>query len=133
MAEAKKRKSRAARRWYTVAYFTREGVPHPAHLSSNFTRVFGQLPVHLETLVRVMSTESIRRGAYVAAVWAGELSEHDAVHGPQKPLLYVYEGGRVERIGRRSRPEMLKRTRSSLLRAYLTELTEFANGEHFRG
>jgi hypothetical protein len=29
--------------------------------------------------------------------------------------------------------EMLSRTKSSLLRAYLTELTEFANGEHFRG
>jgi hypothetical protein len=96
MAEAKKRKSRAAKRWYTVAYFTREGAPHPAH--QNFVRVYGQLPVHLDTVVRVMSQDFLRRSAYAAALWAGELSEWEALHGPKKPLLYVYEGGRVEKL-----------------------------------
>jgi hypothetical protein len=91
------KKSRAKKYWYTVAYFTREGQPHPAHTASNFAQWYGQLAVHRDTLQRVMSSDVLRRGAYAAALWAGQLSPHVAVHGPAKPLMYVYEDGRVER------------------------------------
>lgn len=91
------KKSREPRRWYTIAYFTAEGVPHPAHRHDNFTRVYGQLAVHLDTMSRVMRSDVLRRGAHAGAIWPGQLSEWEAIHGDVPPVLYVYEGGRVER------------------------------------
>lgn len=86
------------RSWYTLAYFTAEGQPHPAHRSTNFMQVYGDLAVHVDHLKRVMSSDLLRRGAYAAALWPGQLSERDALYSDVRPLLYVHEGGRVERL-----------------------------------
>jgi hypothetical protein len=91
-------KSKRKKQWFTVAYFTAEGQPHPAHQHSNFTRVYRSLDVLLEDLGYSMNHELGHRGAYAAAVWPGELSEWEALHSDVKPLYYVHQGGRVERI-----------------------------------
>lgn len=78
-----------------MAYFTREGAPHPAH--HNFVRVYGQLATYREDMIRVMSSPKLARGAYAVALWPGELSEWEAVHGDAKPVLYMIEGGSVVR------------------------------------
>lgn len=93
---ATKRKSKLKRRWYTVAFLTREGAPHPAHL--NFSHVYKDEKVLLEDFVYAMTHELGHRGAYVAVAWPGEISEHEALHGTTKPLLYVYQGGGVQRL-----------------------------------
>jgi hypothetical protein len=86
------------RYWFTLAYFTAEGQPHPAHRHTNFAQVYGSLAVHTDHLKRVMTSELLRRGAYAAALWPGRLSERDALHSDVRPLLYVREGGWVEKL-----------------------------------
>lgn len=94
MRKAKKLK----KAWYTYAYFTAEGTPHPAHRLQNFTRVYSTVEAALDPLIAVMSDERFHRGAYAVALWPGELGEHEAVHGKTKPLYYVYQGPRVEKV-----------------------------------
>lgn len=89
-------KKKLKRRWYTVAYFTREGVPHPSPPEYNFVRKYQDEKRLLEDLSSIMSRWS--RGAYAAAAWVGELDEWECLHGDQRPKFYVYEGGRVERL-----------------------------------
>jgi len=97
----KSSRSSAKRRWYTTAYLTREGNPHPAHQRyGNFSRLYKTVKVLLEDLPYAMNTEIAHRGAYVFVVWQGELSEWEALHGKTKPLYYVFEGGRVEKLKR---------------------------------
>jgi hypothetical protein len=93
-----KSKKKGKKYWYTYAFFTREGVPHPAHHNQNFTHWYGQSSMLLEDLSHTMKTEIGRRGAYAAIVWAGQLDAHAAIHSDAKPLFNVYEGGQVERI-----------------------------------
>jgi 3-deoxy-D-arabino-heptulosonate 7-phosphate (DAHP) synthase class II len=91
-------KKLAKKMWYTVAYLTREGAPHSAHRSSNFTRVYKSREVLLADLVYAMTRELGRRGAYVAAAWPGNLTEAEALRGPTRPLYYVYEDGGVKEL-----------------------------------
>jgi len=37
-------------------------------------------------------------GAYAAAVWPGQITEEEALHGRTKPLFYVHEDGSIELI-----------------------------------
>lgn len=89
---------KAKKYWYTVAYFTREGAPHPAMTHANFAQHYTQLKILREDLQRVMSDPRLNRGAYAAVLWPGQLSEWTAIHGDTRPLLNVYEGGRTERL-----------------------------------
>ena len=91
-------RSKEKKRWFTVAYLTAEGVPHPAHRAGNFTRVYRTPGVLRADLVYSMTHELGHRGAAAAAVWAGELSEWEALRGPARPLYYVHQGGQVERL-----------------------------------
>ena len=93
-----KRKPKLKRRWYTVAYLTREGASHPAHGVGNFTRVYKDEKVLLEDAAYAMSREIGHRGAYVYAVWPGEISQQEALHGATKPVFYVFQGGSIERL-----------------------------------
>jgi hypothetical protein len=86
------------KRWFTIAYVTREGQPHPAHRASNFTRVYRRLDDLLYDLEYAMKSELGHRGAYAAVVWPGQISEWEALHGSTRPLYHVYEGGHRERI-----------------------------------
>jgi len=94
MARAR-RKSRAKRRWYTYAYLTREGIPHPGH--HNFVQHYGTTDVMLEDLGRGMKL-GFGKGAYVIAIWPGQLGEWEAMHGAAKPLYYVYEDGVAQKL-----------------------------------
>jgi predicted GH43/DUF377 family glycosyl hydrolase len=89
---------KSKRDWYTYAFFTREGAPHPAHRTRNFTRWHGQLSTLLSDLAHTMKTEIGHRGAYAAAVWPGQLDEWTAMKSDIKPLYYVHEGGRLEKL-----------------------------------
>lgn len=93
-----KRKPKLKRRWYTVAFLTREGASHPAHGASNFTHIYKDEKVLLEDAAYAMSREIWHQGAYVYAVWPGEISQQEALHGATKPVFYVFEGGSVERL-----------------------------------
>ena len=86
------------RDWYTYAYFTEEGTPHPAHKLKNFTRWRGQLSDLLSDLAHAMQNDVERRGAYAAAVWPGQLDEWSAMKSDIKPVYYVHRGGRLEKL-----------------------------------
>ena len=87
---------KAKKKWYTIAWVTREGQPHPAHRNENFSQVFKTEDMLIEDLSYGMIHFS--RGAYVAAVWPGQIGEWIALHSNLKPLLYVYENGSVQRL-----------------------------------
>ena len=91
-----KKKGSEKKRWYTIAYLQREGIPAPGH--TNFVRVYKSEKILLEDLVYSMSHELGHRGAYVASVWPGEIGEWEALHGNTKPVYYVYQGGSVEKL-----------------------------------
>ena len=86
------------RYWYTYAFFTAEGQPHPAHRLHNFTRWHGQLSKLLSDLASTMNTEVGHKGAYAVAVWPGQLDEWTAIHSDLKPLYYVHQNNHVERV-----------------------------------
>jgi hypothetical protein len=92
-----RKKSAEKKQWFTVAYLTREGIPHPAH-HGNFSRRYQSTRILLEDLVYSMTHEISRRGAYVASIWPGEISEWEALHGATKPLYYVFESGIIEKL-----------------------------------
>lgn len=85
MAEAKSRK-----RWWTLAWLTREGQPHPAHRPENFSQVYKDERVLLADLSYGMTHSN--RGAYVAAAWEGRLTEGQAMES-RRPKFYVWENG----------------------------------------
>lgn len=93
-----KKRSKEKKKWYTVAYLTREGAPHAAHSASNFSQVYKTETVLLEDFVYSMAHELGHRGAYVAAVWPGEINQQEALHGATKPVFYVFQGGSIERL-----------------------------------
>lgn len=83
------------RKWYTVAYFTREGQPHPAYQLKNFTRHHIQLSLLVSDL-RASFAPNLLRGAYAAVVWEGQLDQWAALHDPTKiPVKYVLEDGSI--------------------------------------
>jgi len=98
------KKSKSKKYWYTYAFFTREGAPHPAHHLRNFTRWHGQLSMLVSDLSSTMKTELGHKGAYAAIVWPGQLDEWTALKSDKMPLFNVYEGGRVEKIPFGSEP-----------------------------
>lgn len=86
------------KRWYTVAYLTMEGTPHPAWGHYNFTRVYRTRETLLDDLVGGMTRGPGSRGAYVAVAWPGQVTEHEALRGPTSPLFYAYEDGSVQEL-----------------------------------
>lgn len=91
MAQKAKKKS-----WYTIAWLTREGQPHPAHRNENFSRVFKTEDMLIEDLNHGMIHFS--RGAYAAVVWPGQVQEWIALHTNLKPVLQVFKDGFVQKI-----------------------------------
>ena len=90
-----KKVNKGKRYWYTYAFFTREGQPSPAHRLRNFTHSHDQLSKLLSDLKGFMKHEQethsdLNPGAYVAAVWAGQLDEWTALKSEILPLYYVY-------------------------------------------
>jgi hypothetical protein len=90
------RKSKLAKKWYTIAYLNREGIPTGRH--GQFEQWYRSKAILLDDLSHIMSTEAGHQGAYVAAAWPGQISPHEALHGKTKPLYYVYQGGSVETL-----------------------------------
>ena len=86
------------RDWYTYAFFTAEGAPHPAHRLKNFTRWRGQLSDLLSNLAYTMKNDILSKGAYAVAVWPGQLDEWTAMKSDIKPLYYVHQAGRLEKV-----------------------------------
>lgn len=97
-SKKQQKKGQGSHTWYTYAFFTAEGQPHPAHHLRNFTRWHGQLSKLLSELGNYMRDEVARRGAYAAAVWPGQLDEWTAMKSDIKPLYYIHEGGRLEKV-----------------------------------
>jgi len=97
-SQKKSKRATGSRYWFTYAFFTREGQPHPAHRNHNFTHWHGQLSTLLSDLSHIMKTEVGHLGAYVATVWPGQLDEWTALKSNILPLYHVHEGGRLERI-----------------------------------
>lgn len=93
-----KQKIKDKKYWFTYAFFTREGELHAAHRLQNFTRWHGQISMLLSDLKNLMSTEAGHKGAYVAAVWPGQIDEWEGLHGSVVPLYYVYQNKRVDRL-----------------------------------
>lgn len=88
---ANKTKKIGRKSWYTIAWFTREGDPHPAFEHSNFTRVYKTEKVLLEDLSYGMVHHN-PHGAYAAMVWEGERSRWDCLN-KVRPHFHVYENG----------------------------------------
>jgi hypothetical protein len=90
-----KKINKGKRYWYTCAFFTREGQPSPTHRLRNFTHSHDQLSKLLSDLKRFMKREQethsdLNPGAYVAAIWPGQLDEWTALKSEALPLYYVY-------------------------------------------
>lgn len=83
-------KTKPRKKWWTLAWLTREGQPHPAHRTENFTRVYKDEQVLLADLSYGMT--HFNRGAYVAAAWEGQVGEAEAM-GSRSPRFYVWENG----------------------------------------
>ena len=91
MAKKTKKKS-----WYTVAWLTREGVPHANHHFANFSQVYKSRDVLVEDLVYGMTHFS--RSAYVVMAWPGQVTAQAALRSSLKPILQVFEDGHVQEI-----------------------------------
>ena len=90
-----KKRSKGKRYWFTYAFFTREGQPAEEYRTKNFTHSHDQLSRLLSDLKSFMKREQERHsdlspGAYVAAVWAGQLDAWAALKSEAMPLYYVY-------------------------------------------
>lgn len=83
----------AKKKWYTIAWFTREGQPHPGLRDRNFTKVYKTEKILLEDLSHGMSHFN-PWGAYAVLIWEGQVSEWDAMNN-QRPHFQVYENGDV--------------------------------------
>ena len=83
----------ARKRWYTIAWFTREGQPHPAFRYENFKKVYQSERDVLQDLSHGMAHFN-PHGAYAAMVWEGSVSERDALNN-RRPHFQVYENGDV--------------------------------------
>jgi len=81
------------KRWYTIAWFTREGQPHPAFRHENFKRVYQTEKDVLQDLSHGM-VHFNPHGAYAAMVWEGQVSEWDAMNN-KRPHFQVWENGDV--------------------------------------
>ena len=79
------------KKWWTLAWLTREGQPHPAHRHDNFTQVYKDERVLLADLSYGM-THFNPHGAYVASAWEGRLTEEQAMKS-RRPKFYVWENG----------------------------------------
>jgi len=90
------KKTKNPKRWFTVAYLTREGQPHPAHRHENFTQRYCTRKILMEDLIHSMIHWS--RGAHVAGAWPGQISEWEVLHGNTNPLFYVHADGSIELI-----------------------------------
>ena len=91
-----KKTKKSAKRWFTVAYLTREGNPHAAYWRDNFAKKYDaekNIAIDLS-----LSMIHLPRGAYVAGAWPGQLSEWEILHGETRPLFYVHEDGSIEMI-----------------------------------
>jgi hypothetical protein len=82
--------------WYTVAWLTREGAPHPAHRQHNFTQTYATLDMVTADLAYAIVHMSL--GAYAAVVWPGQVSEWVALHTNLKPVCQILEGGFIQKI-----------------------------------
>jgi hypothetical protein len=91
-----KKTKKSAKQWFTVAYLTREGVPHAAHWRDNFSQKYDTEKNIAKDVSLAMIHLSL--GAYAAAVWPGQITEEEALHGRTKPLFYVHEDGSIELI-----------------------------------
>lgn len=90
------KKTKNPKRWFTVAYLTREGFPCASHWRDNFGQRYCTKKILMEDLSHGMI--SFSRGAYAAAVWPGQITEGEALHGQTKPLFYIYEDGHIQKI-----------------------------------
>jgi hypothetical protein len=89
------KKSKGKRYWYTYAFFTREGQLAPEYRAKNFAHSYDQLSKLLSDLKGFMKREQethsdLNPGAYVVAVWTGQLDEWSALKSEALPLYYVY-------------------------------------------
>lgn len=91
MAQKAKKK-----KWYTIAWLTREGNPHPAFQYQNFTQVFKTEKMLVDDLSYGMISWS--HGSYAAVAWPGQVDKQTALHTNLKPVLQVFEGGIVQKI-----------------------------------
>ncbi len=81
------------RRWWTLAWLDREGVPCLGG-DHNFVQVYKDERVLLEDLSHGMRV--FPRQAYVTAAWEGQLSGEIA--RSRKPKFYVYQDGHVQTL-----------------------------------
>jgi hypothetical protein len=79
------------KRWFTIAWFDREGNPHPAFWAENFKLVFQKEKDLLEDLAHGMQNYN-PHGAYVVMVWEGKISRDQAMTS-KRPHFQVWENG----------------------------------------
>jgi hypothetical protein len=85
-----KTKSPAEDGWYTAAYLTIDGKPHPSHDEYNFIPIRYLKPDHaLEDMQTCMRNKTIHRGADLLVLWPGKISSSEALNGPTKPAFIV--------------------------------------------
>ncbi len=82
------------RRWWTLAWLDREGIPLLSERHRNFMQNYCDEKILLEDLCHGM--KNFNRGAYVAAAWEGQLSSEIA--RSRKPKFYVYQDGHVQTL-----------------------------------
>lgn len=96
MPKKKRKIPLPGKRWWTVEFLTREGAPHPAHHFHNFTSHYDTLKQLAKDISGIMLSRS--KGAYVAAIWPGQVGEWEALKSDLKPSLHIFGDGFVQRI-----------------------------------
>jgi hypothetical protein len=86
---------------FTLVFFTREGGLHPAWQADQGTCYMSTEPRLLNELRQYVASSETMRGAYAIGVYAGYHPGYESavmLAANEKPIFYMYEGGRVERI-----------------------------------
>lgn len=86
--------SKIKKRWWTLAWLDREGIPCAVSPDHQYVQVYKDERMLLEDATHGMKV--FNRGAYIEAIWEGQLSSEIA--RSRKPKFYVYQDGHVQTL-----------------------------------
>ena len=86
---------------FTLVFFTRDSGLHPAWQADQGTCYMSTETRLMGELRQYVTNQEAMRGAYAIGIYAGYHPGHESaveLATNHKPLFYIYEGGRVEKI-----------------------------------
>jgi hypothetical protein len=78
---------------YTVSVLTREGALHPAWQNQQWSVYVARLSVLANDLAKIARSPEAFKGAHAFAIHEGVVTDSST-----KPLMYVLEGGEIQRL-----------------------------------